>query len=79
MAVKYFLYSDEQIAEKNAILGRSGKSFVPGTVTIGGRRVKFTQLSNSPTMERYIDTKIVASGELNTFTYINPSTSIKRG
>lgn len=80
MAIKYFLYSDEQIKEKNTILGRTGKSFVPGTVTKNGKRYKFSQLSDKPDMgSRFIDTKIIASGELSSFTYTMPTTQIKRG
>ena len=44
MATMYFLYSDEQIAEKNNILSSTGKKFVPGTVVVNGKRTKFTQL-----------------------------------
>lgn len=77
--LKYFLYSDEQIKEKNNILGKSGKVFVPGTVVVNGKRVKFTQLSNTPTMPRFVDTKIIASGEVSLFTYIEPSAITKRG
>ncbi len=77
MAYKYFLYSEIQINEKNNILSKSAKEFVPGNVTVNGRRVKFTQISDSPNMPRYIDTKIVAQGEESEMTYVNPSTTIK--
>ena len=79
MATMYFLYSDEQIAEKNNILSSTGKKFVPGTVVVNGKRTKFTQLSDSASISRFIDTKIVASGELSEFTYQEPSTTIKKG
>lgn len=77
MAFKYFLYSELQIKEKNNILAKSGKEFVPGTVVINGKRQKFTQLSDTAKMPRYIDTKVVASGEYNDFTVVKPSTIIK--
>ena len=79
MATMYFLYSDEQIAEKNNILSSTGKKFIPGTVVVNGKRTKFTQLSESASISRFIDTKIVASGELSDFTYEEPSTTIKKG
>ena len=79
MATMYFLYSDEQIAEKNNILSSTGKKFIPGTVVVNGKRTKFTQLSESASISRFIDTKIVASGELSDFTYQDPSTTIKKG
>ena len=79
MAFKYFLYSDEQIKEKNEVMAKAGKYFIPGYVAINGNRVKFTQLSDSPTIPRFVDTKIVAKGELKDFTFTEPSFSIKRG
>ena len=52
MAFKYFLYSDEQIKEKNEVMAKAGKYFIPGYVAINGNRVKFTQLSDSPTIPK---------------------------
>jgi hypothetical protein len=75
--IKYFLYSDDQIREKNSILGRSGKKFVPGTIAINGTRVEFTQISDKSNMDRFIDTRIVASGELSDFTYTMPKIDLK--
>ena len=77
MAYKYFLYSELQINEKNNILSRSAKEFVPGVVTVNGKRVKFTQLSSTPDMPRYIDSKIVAQGETDEMTFVDPSTCLK--
>ncbi|MBR6289161.1 MAG: hypothetical protein IKR19_07500 [Acholeplasmatales bacterium] len=72
MSQVYFLYSDEQIEEKNKILLKTGKKFLPGNVVVNGKRVKFTQIHSSATMLRFVDTKIVASGELSSFTYTEP-------
>lgn len=78
--MQYFLYSDEQIKEKNAVLAQTSKVFEPGTVVVNGRKVKFTQLSTSPTIPRFVDTKIVASGEnLKDFSYVMPKNKSKRG
>lgn len=79
MSTMYFLYSEEQINEKNKILSKSAKKFSPGTVIVNGKRMKFTQLSSSPTMPRFVDTKVIASGELSNFTYTEPGSVIKRG
>ena len=79
MSKTYFLYSDEQITEKNKILEKTGKKFEPGYVVVGGKRVKFSQLSSSPTIDRFIDTKSVASGDLGSFIYEAPKTVPKRG
>ena len=78
--MQYFLYSDEQIKEKNAVLAQTSKVFEPGTVVVNGRKVKFTQLSTSPSIPRLVDTKIVASGEnLKDFSYVMPKNKSKRG
>jgi hypothetical protein len=61
----YFLYSEEQIKEKNNILNKVGKKFVPGSVYIGMSRKMFTQISDKDSMEQYIDTKVVAKGYKN--------------
>ena len=79
MAIKYFLYSDEQIAEKNKILAKSGKKFYPGSVSINGQMRKYTQLSDKPDMPRFVDTKIVTSGELSKITYKPPYEDIRHG
>ena len=78
MATMYFLYSDEQIKEKNQVLARSDKQFVPGVVALNGQKLKYSQLSSSPKMDRYVDAKVVASGELNDFTYTKPGSAPKR-
>lgn len=76
----YFLYSEEQIKEKNKILANCGKQFVPGIVTLQSKRQNFTQIANEPTMDRFIDTKIIASfNSLSEATYVAPSTTPKLG
>ena len=76
---KYFLYSEDQIKEKNKILERLGKKFCPGSVSINGRMHKFTQLSNQSTIPRFPDTKVIASGDPTTFVYVMPSEEVGRG
>lgn len=76
---KYFLYSDEQLKEKTEILAKTGKTFTPGTVVVNGTRQKFTQLSDKPTLGRFIDTKIVAEGYVDKFTFTEPIIAKKRG
>lgn len=79
MATMYFLYSDEQIKEKNLILARTSKKFEPGVVAVNGKKCKYTQLSPTATMARFVDTRIVASGELSSFSYTEPKSVIKKG
>ena len=74
MSVKYFLYSNEQIAEKNKILSKTSKKFSPGIVVINNKKEPFSQLSDQPTIPRFVDTRIVAMGDPKTFTYKMPET-----
>lgn len=73
MSTIYFLYSDEQISEKNKILSKTGKKFLPGNVVVDGKRKKYTQIYSEPKMPRFIDTEIIASGELSSFVYTDVS------
>ena len=68
----YFLYSEEQIKERNKILEKQGKVFVPGTVYVGMSRLSFSQMSEKDTLPRFIDTKIVAQGYQNQMKYDLP-------
>lgn len=70
----YFLYSEEQVKERNEILAKENKEFVPGEVYIGTRRVKFSQLSDTDKLDRYIDTKVVAKGYKNQMKFTMPTT-----
>ncbi len=79
MAVVYFLYSDEQIEEKNKILIKTGKKFLPGNVVVNGKRMKFSQIYSSPTMPRFVDTKVIAAGEKSDFTYTEPQIVLAEG
>jgi hypothetical protein len=69
----YFLYSEEQVKERNKILAKQGKVFIPGTVYIGMSRLQFSQMSEKDTLERFIDTKIVAKGYQNQMKYDLPT------
>ena len=69
----YFLYSEEQVKEKNEILKKVGKVFVPGTVYVGMSRKNFSQMSDKDSM-KYIDTKIVAKGYKNQMKFDLPKT-----
>jgi hypothetical protein len=77
---RYFYYSDEQIQEKNEILGRKDKKFKTGYVTINGIRKKITQItSNKESMNRYIDAVLVAEGYESDFVYVKPESIMKKG
>ncbi len=72
----YFIYSEDQINEKNEILKKVGKRFVPGTIIVNGSRQKFTQLSKHNYItdkRRYTDAKVIASGNRSDFQFTLPS------
>lgn len=69
----YFLYSDEQITEKNKILKSLSKRFVPGIVIYNGEKRQFTQMSEDPTIERFVDCRIVAEGDEDILQYSKPT------
>ena len=71
----YFLYSEEQLKEKNEILYKQGKVFKPGTVYVGMSRLLFTQMSEKDYIDRFIDTKIVAKGYKNQMKFDMPKTT----
>ena len=73
----YFLYSEEQLKERNEILKKQGKVFVPGTVYIGMSKLSFTQMSEKDKIDRFIDTKIVAQGYKNQMKYELPKNKKK--
>lgn len=69
----YFLYSEEYFREMNSVLNPKGKSFVAGTVVVNGLRKKFTNISTTKSLPRFIDTKVVAEGVQSQYTYTSPS------
>lgn len=75
----YFLYSQEQINEKDRVEAKRGKRFVCGTVSVGNQSEKFSHLSTKPSLgNRYPDCKIVAKGYLSEMRYSMPKTDAKR-
>ena len=73
----YFFYSEEQLKEKNNILNKQGKVFLPGTVYVGMSRISFTQMSEKDKLDRFIDAKIVAKGYKNQMKFDLPKTTRK--
>lgn len=73
----YFLYSEEQVKERNEILKKQGKVFVPGTVYVGMSKLSFSIISEKDTLPRFIDTKVVAKGYQNQMKYELPKTNKK--
>jgi hypothetical protein len=57
----YFLYSEQQRAERTRIEKSMSRIFNPGVVVVNGKRENFTEISKNPT-NRYPDCKVVAQG-----------------
>ena len=74
----YFLYSEEQFKEKNKVLSNIGKVFVPGEVVINGTRKRFTQMQSSPSIDRFIDTVVVAKGDPDNMIFTKPYTEKRK-
>lgn len=75
---KYFIYSESEYNENKEILSKAGKEFKLGTVVVNGARKNFTSISNSPTIGRYYDCKVIAEGYLDSFIYTMPAI-VKKG
>ena len=69
----YFLYSEQQSAERSDIERRMSRIFTPGTVIVNGRKKIFTEIS-SISANRYPDFKVFASGYRLQFFYTSPTT-----
>jgi len=74
MEDKYFLYSQDQLNEKNQILNKSNKKLIPGEVIVNGVKKNFTMISTTSVIPRFFDTVVVAKGNPSTFTYTMPKT-----
>lgn len=70
-AIKYFLYSSEQLQLRKSVEQKMGKRFKPGIVIVNGTRKPFTELSSKPT-SRFADAIVVASGDPTLMNYTNP-------
>lgn len=59
---RYFLYSQDQHKLRKEAEARLGKNYIPGQVLANGRWKNYTEISSSPTNNRYADAKVVAEG-----------------
>ena len=66
---KYFLYSREYLNQRNSIEQKVGKVFECGTVIVDGTIKEYNIISDTPTMKRYPDARIIAEGDVETIKY----------
>lgn len=77
-AIKYFLYSREQVEFRKKIEAKMGRIYSPGYVIAGGAKKLYSEISAKPFSSRYSDANVVAYGNINEMVYVQP-TVIKRG
>ena len=69
----YFVYSIQQVEEDKSINSRVGRKFIPGYVSVGNDRMKYSKILLKTDLEkmtsRYPDVNIVAQGVLGNFKY----------
>lgn len=70
-AIKYFFYSNEQLAMRRKVESGMGKKFKVGHVVVDGVRKPFTELSSND-KSRYADAKLVTSGDPTIMNYTEP-------
>lgn len=64
----YFIYSKEQLELRRNLAKKTGRTFIPGTVTVRGANQIYTEiLDNLPS--RFSDSVVVAIGNIGSFNY----------
>lgn len=66
---RYFLFSQEQYLLRSRMEESLGKTYIPGKVLSKGRWRDFTEISLTPSNNKYADAKIVAEGNLEDLKY----------
>ena len=66
---KYFLYSRAQYDECTNAEANLGKTYIPGKVLVNGRWKPYTEISNTPSNNRFADAVIVAQGYIEDMKY----------
>ena len=74
----YFLFSQQEVNDKNELYDRMSRKLQLGTVIYNGRKKEFSSLSDKPELPRYIDVRIVAEGETDKMTYTMPRSVQKK-
>lgn len=70
-AIKYFVYSSEQLKFRKEIEAKMGRKFKLGHVLVNGTKKPFTDLLPTP-KSRYSDAIIVAEGNPSLMMYTMP-------
>lgn len=74
----YFLFSQQEVNDKNELYDRMSRKLQLGTVIYNGRKKEFSSLSDKPELPRYTDVRIVAEGETDKMIYTMPRSVQKK-
>lgn len=74
----YFLYSQSQQKMCESIEKAVGRDYIPGKVVANGKMKDFTEISSTPTNNKYADAKIVTEGYIDDIRHTVPSRRWKR-
>lgn len=68
---RYFLFSQSQYELRKKAELSLGKTYIPGRVLTNGRWKDFTEISTTPSNNKFADSKVVNQGYLESMTYEN--------
>lgn len=71
---RYFLFSQSQFTLRTTAEANIGKVYIPGRVRDRGRWKDFTEISSTPTNNKFADAKVVAEGYIEDMLYKNNTT-----
>lgn len=74
----YFLYSQSQHKMCDEIEKSVGKDYIPGQVMANGKMRNFTEISSTPTNNKYADAKVIIEGYLDQMQYKSPTRRWRR-
>lgn len=66
---KYFLFSQQQYQLRKEVELKIGRIYIPGKVVANGRWKDYTEISDSPTNNKFADAKVIAEGYLDRMEY----------
>lgn len=66
---KYFLFSQRQYLLRKEVELKLGKEFIPGKVLKNGKWKEYTEISDTPSNNKYADAKVIAEGYLDKVQY----------
>lgn len=74
----YFLYSQQQVDDKNELLDKMNRKLQLGTVIYNGKKREYSSMNDKPELPRYADVRIIAEGDTDKLVYTPPRSVQKR-